>query len=201
MLESEHPCETAGSFGSMEFTKPKYSKGKVRRAGKVLAGRLDQGMTWEEAVEVASNWRSSHAYPTFVVRTYLNQRLSKMGLRYTIATRTKKMPTIISKLSENIIKDLSLMQDIGGCRIIVDSADEAIRVAKLLENGKTKAHRVSKQKDYFENPKESGYRGVHLISKYNSKDKPEFPGMLVETQVQNQACPQLGYNLSRLLTL
>lgn len=170
----------------MTYTKPLNSKGRVRKAGKTLAGRVDQGLTQEEARQIAANWRSAHAYPTWVIRAYLTTKVKSLSIKSTIASRTKKMPTIISKLSEGIISDLSSMQDIGGCRVVVDTLSDALTVADCLENGKTRTHEVIRKKDYFSAPKESGYRGVHLISKYNSAKKPEYKGMQVETQIRTR---------------
>ncbi|MCJ7859476.1 RelA/SpoT domain-containing protein [Corynebacterium kalidii] len=170
----------------MTYTSPKYSKGEVRRAGKVLAGKEVQGISKPHASSVAANWRSSHAYPTWVIRSYLNTKLPFFIDEYLIASRTKKMPTIVSKLEEGIVSDLSSMQDIGGCRVVVGSIAEVRMVAEFLEKGATRTHAVKRKKDYLEKPKNSGYRGIHLISKYDSDRKPEYRGMQIETQVRTR---------------
>jgi hypothetical protein len=61
------------------------------------------------------------------------------------------------------------MQDIGGCRAIVSSPKRVIQIAREFKkmpefknnNGKTRF------KNYIEQPKEDGYRGYHMIGKFD----------------------------------
>src|SRR5699024_243159 len=57
------------------------------------------------------------------------------------------------------------MQDIGGCRAVVSSLDELRRVEGRVKKRRSPA-RVD---DYIETPRLSGYRGVHIIVEYDSK--------------------------------
>src|SRR5207249_1633670 len=63
---------------------------------------------------------------------------------------------------------LTQMQDIGGCRAVVNSVDE---VTKLVASyGRSRfAHEFRSEKDYIETPKEDGYRSHHLIYQYKAK--------------------------------
>ena len=62
------------------------------------------------------------------------------------------------------------MQDIGGCRVVLSDVKKVHALRDLLLDSKTKNELV-KQDDYIENPKDSGYRGIHLIYKYKGKKR------------------------------
>ena len=80
--------------------------------------------------------------------------------------------------------NLSRMEDIGGCRAVVSNSTQVKSIYKTLKNSRTK-HILHRERDYISNPKESGYRGIHLVYKYNgSKDK--FKGLPVEIQIRSK---------------
>ena len=76
------------------------------------------------------------------------------------------------------------MEDIAGCRAVVDSIDNVRDVYKSLKKSRTKNILV-RERDYISKPKESGYRGVHLVFKYNCRKK-EYHGMAVELQIRSK---------------
>ena len=80
---------------------------------------------------------------------------------------------------------LSQMQDIGGCRAIVSTVDQVRALCKLYAASEMK-HKLHHTDDYLNNPKESGYRGVHLIYRYHSDRKTEYNTLLIEMQLRSQ---------------
>lgn len=91
-----------------------------------------------------------------------------------VAERLKRLPTIIDKLDRFPHMHLSDMQDIGGVRVIlkdVKSLTQFEYELRLLPDLKS-------SKDYLAEPKDSGYRGRHLIF---GRDK-----MLIEVQLRTQ---------------
>ena len=54
---------------------------------------------------------------------------------------------------------LSSMQDVGGCRAVLASIAEVRRIQRRLSKNRPPL-RVS---DYIAEPRESGYRGVHVV--------------------------------------
>lgn len=62
---------------------------------------------------------------------------------------------------------LSRMQNIGGLRAVVSSLS---KVEELKENYRSSRfkHELHLFKDYIQNPKDSGYRGIHLVYKYKN---------------------------------
>jgi len=98
--------------------------------------------------------------------------------------RLKQVPSIFNKLERELSMSLSRMEDIGGCRAVVSTSTLVNRIYKILKNSRTK-HILHRERHYITNPKESGYRGIHLIYKYNgSKDK--FKGLPVEIQIRSK---------------
>ena len=69
---------------------------------------------------------------------------------------------------------LSKMQDLGGCRIILNSIEQ---VYDSISNYKSSfsLYTLKKENDYIQNPKTSGYRSYHMV--YQSNDS-----MLIEIQ-------------------
>lgn len=154
-----------------------YSKNKIKKAGKRLREHhlRGAGPPPGEAVEILEHWRSCHSYP-----------LSKatMGLRSMTKTakcqdprvsqRLKRRVTIIDKLAREPTMQLTTMQDIGGCRAVLADVDEI----RCVEERWHKRDRVKRTDDYLVSPKDTGYRGLHLIVTYDD--------YLIEVQLRTQ---------------
>jgi len=82
-----------------------------------------------------------------------------------VGQRLKRVPTIIDKLTREPTMQLANMQDIGGCRAVLNSVDEVRRVQKRLSKNRPPL-RVA---DYIDSPRASGYRGVHVIVAYDDR--------------------------------
>ena len=158
---------------------------EIDRAGRALVNIPAEGeddSEWIEAFELVGRWRSSHAGPLKTFRSNLNRRVGRRGI---VAQRLKRMPTIISKLSRLPWLKLSRMQDIGGCRAIVSSADDAFTVATGFANSRIR-HIPIQYKNYIQEPKGSGYRGLHLVYSYNSERNPRWQGLKTEIQIRSR---------------
>ena len=77
-----------------------------------------------------------------------------------------------------------MMQDIGGCRSIVRNVAQVRKIVANYEKSDIK-HKVFQTDDYIDKPKESGYRGVHLIFKYFSDKNETYNGLKIEVQVRS----------------
>jgi hypothetical protein len=78
-----------------------------------------------------------------------------------IAQRLKRIPTIGGKLLREKGMKLSRMEDVGGVRAVLPSQDAAYRVARRLKRNWT----ITRIRDYVANPKDDGYRALHLIDR------------------------------------
>ena len=92
---------------------------------------------------------------------------SGCGIDARVTQRLKREQTIIEKLGDREKGlDLSRMQDIGGCRILVSDIAQVRTVeAAILDVWEAQ---VAKVYDYIECPRESGYRAVHIVVKRDS---------------------------------
>ena len=171
----------------MDWVTPQYSRGEVDRAGELL------NRTWEEldiddyyhALEVINNWRSSHSRPLYTFRFGVRRYAERVDTNALVAQRIKRLSSIRLKLRLSPNMKLSQMQDIGGCRAVVENVK---KVKRLVENYKTSdiKHKLLGQDDYIKDPKPSGYRSVHLIYKFFSDKKATHNGLRIELQFRSQ---------------
>jgi hypothetical protein len=97
-------------------------------------------------------------------------------------------PTIINKLRLNPSMKLARMQDIGGVRAVLKTIKDVRDLEREYRNKSHFKHELVNEKDYIESPKNTGYRGIHLIYKYknNRKKAKEYNGLLLELQIRTR---------------
>lgn len=161
-----------------------HSKKAVLRAGEIL---IDKNSEIEDrwlALDVLSDWRSAHAYPTHALLIFLRTSALKVDGDAVIVRRLKRTPSILKKLDRFPDMKLHRMQDIGGCRAVVGTARHVSMLMESMQKSRTK-HELHKIYDYITKPKDSGYRGVHLVYKYRGAKK-EFDGTFIEIQLRSK---------------
>jgi hypothetical protein len=77
------------------------------------------------------------------------------------------------------------MQDIGGCRAVVDSIEQVYLLRDLFARSRS-LHEFVSSDDYIDQPKTSGYRGIHLIYRFKSRSHPEHNKLLFEVQLRTR---------------
>jgi ppGpp synthetase/RelA/SpoT-type nucleotidyltranferase len=168
------------------FIVPQYTKGQVSRAGEVVKDIAKIGsQEYDESLEILNNWRSAHAFPLNTFQMNLRRLAKKYDRKYMVAQRLKRTPSIVLKLQRFPKMELSRMQDLGGCRVIVSSVTNVYKIRDTYKGSRIK-HVLANEKDYIEKPKESGYRGVHLVFKYRSDKKDTYNGLQIEVQMRTQ---------------
>ncbi|MDH5752859.1 MAG: RelA/SpoT domain-containing protein [Deltaproteobacteria bacterium] len=178
------------------WTQPEHTKSKVNNSGKTLINPTATSADILESLEVINNWKSSHAYPLNTFQATLRNRVKTVDKNATIAQRIKRLESIERKLMREKSMALSNMQDIGGIRAIVKDINSARMLdrkyaAQTLYGKYTSInlnHELVKRNDYIDTPKPSGYRGVHLIFRYNN-NRPEaipYNGLLIELQIRSK---------------
>ena len=155
------------SFGSL---------GDVKRAGKTLRrarATPGQASSLEEvrkARGVVEAYRSAHAVPLNAAYMGLRSCLRTEGFGLDVSRRLKRLPTIEDKLRRLPWLDLSSMQDIGGCRAVLDTQEQVQRVVKrFCANSLRRNQKSDTVKDYVVSPKGSGYRAVHIYTRYHNR--------------------------------
>lgn len=172
----------------MKWVSPAYSKTVVNRAGRILSNRGDVGHEFSQlldAFEVLSNWRASHALPLNAIQMNLRQSAGRVCTRPLIAQRLKRRPSVMAKLRRFDSMQLARMQDIGGCRAVLDNAGQVNSLYQAFLRSRTK-HELVLQKDYLREPKKSGYRGVHLVYRYRSSKYTDHTGLMIEIQLRSK---------------
>ena len=101
----------------------------ARAAGIRLAGKVYFDVAnHAEAVDVftvANSFRDSHILPMRSVRAFVRSHMRHAAITGDMASRPKRMSSIRRKLSDTTIK-LDQMQDLGGCRAILNDIDRNV---------------------------------------------------------------------------
>lgn len=141
------------------------SKSRIDKAGRSLTSSDE---LTEEAIEledVFDNYRASHLEPLSKMTLELQHWLHGFGGRYYIAQRLKRKPQIVRKLKRLSVR-LTQLQDIGGCRVIVDTNKDVDRIQDFISKNliESQLFHLRRTTDYRERGRdETGYRSVHLI--------------------------------------
>lgn len=168
----------------MRWTALTNSKSRVRKAGKSLSCSECDIFEYMEAYETLSNWRSAHAYPMHSILISLRRQSKLIDKEAIVVQRLKRAPSIINKLFREPHMDLDRMQDIAGCRAVVSTTSKAKKLEQKIVDSKTR-NKLHSKKDYIKNPKETGYRGIHLIYKYDGT-KQDYTNLFVEIQIRSK---------------
>lgn len=167
-----------------------YGKHEVRRAGERLKG----SMLWTDeskdeilhAFRVAESWRSSHMFPMRSIRLGLQAQLRHRNVNGFTAARAKRLTSIRTKLEANPTMKLDQMQDLGGCRAVVD---DIAGVWRLVEACNTRfRHKQRSPSDYITNPKPDGYRSYHMVVEFVGRESTHrvFDGRRIEIQIRTR---------------
>lgn len=159
---------------------PEYTKNKINRAGNTLRDDTTNQEQINESLKIIDNWRASHAYPLHVM--YIHLRRLANGKNILVVERLKRLDSIINKLKRTPDMELWRMQDLGGCRCILESIDDVYCFSDKYRKSKIR-HEFKRCYDYIKQPKTSGYRSLHLVYKYYSDKKETYnKNMLIELQ-------------------
>lgn len=152
--------------------KPKYSGKKIIRAGEDLTSDeivLNNQKRFLDAMDVLSYWRFTHELPLDQAFNYLQSMTLQKDKTAIFAKRLKRHVSIVRKLIRFENMKLKNMQDIGGCRAVLTTRKKLVQVVRELKRlpefkQKDGSYRF---KDYIVKSKDDGYRGYHLVGKFN----------------------------------
>lgn len=160
-----------------------YSRTKIDRAGRELVLAMESQDTLETALAPVNDWRSFHAFPLNSITVVLKQKARRIQADALVVQRLKRSRSILAKLVREPSMRLTQMQDIGGCRAVLDSVDSVYQLKESYQDRKGQ-YEVVHIDDYIRSPKISGYRSLHLVLKYKSKKYPEYNSLMLEVQVR-----------------
>ena len=78
----------------MDWTPPRYSRGRINRAGKALAtaGRDRTSPEFREDMRVLNNWRAAHGYPLNELHGPLRVMATRIASDAVVSQRLKTTP-------------------------------------------------------------------------------------------------------------
>ena len=115
--------------------------------------------------DIFDAYRAAHLGPLSNTTLELQRWLDEYGRSYYIAQRLKRKPQILRKLRRLSVR-LTQLQDIGGCRIIVENNKDVDDLIRFIERQALKlgSFRILRKTDYRDKGRDdTGYRSVHLI--------------------------------------
>lgn len=115
----------------------------------------------------------------------LRQKVHRTASKALVVQRLKRIRSILAKLSKESSMRLTQMQDIGGCRAVVDSIDQVYALQQLYKKSRS-LHEFVEEDDYITSPKSSGYRSLHLVYRFKSRSRPEYNKLLFEIQLRTR---------------
>lgn len=175
----------------MAWPTPQFSRSQVNKAGKILVESEEEEFSFNNirqyvwASEVVNNWRSCHGYPINTFQATLRTKVKLFDNTAIVAQRLKRMPSIVQKLSRFRKMQLSRMQDIGGLRAVVSSLGKMRSLEDNYRNSRFN-HELVASYDYVNNPKDSGYRSIHLVYRYKNPSVTDYNGLLIELQLRTR---------------
>ena len=166
---------------------------RVNRAGqrirRIARGQVTDSEGLAAAIDTLVGFRALHAIPLQTATRGLRSAVTSERLPVQVSQRLKRVPTIIDKLLREPTLPLSRMQDIGGCRAILPTIPDIRAVQERLARP-SRVRELVAVSDYIEDPRDSGYRGVHVIMLYR--------GRIVEIQLRTPAMHEWAATVERL---
>ena len=150
-----------------------FSKKEVVRAGEALINDNlpNDEQPFQHTMEVLTYWRNSHIAPLNEAHLLLNRFVHRIDKTAFVAKRLKRFDSIKKKLQRFNQMQLKNMQDIGGIRVVVSNLEQVNSIYQILINEHCfyNNDKFIKMDNYIDNPKEDGYRCLHIVGKFNNE--------------------------------
>ena len=159
--------------------KRNHTKGDYRRLGERI--RKDPDNIAQEDYKMLQDLRIEHKSALATIFTALHCAALKIDTDSVCTYRIKRIESIISKLRRFQNMEVQRIADIAGCRCIMTSDENVIKLYKYLKKEEQKLPFIIRsEKNYIEYPQKNGYRSIHL----NVQTK-ETPNKVVEIQLRS----------------
>lgn len=150
-----------------------FSKKEVVRAGEALINDslTKDDVAFHHTMNVLTYWRNSHIVPLNLAHALINRFIHRVDKKAFVAKRLKRFDSIKKKLQRFDQMQLKNMQDIGGIRVVVSDLSKINSIYKILINEHCfyNGSKLIKMDNYIENPKDDGYRCLHIVGKFNNE--------------------------------
>lgn len=161
-------------------------KGDADKAGKILKTSEQESPEFINALNIANQWRLQHLDPLFTLFQLVCEVMNKQNINALCSIRLKRLQSIINKLKRPTGHfKLGEIDDIGGCRIIVDDIHQIELLQQELCSVLKSKEIAIKVKDYVFSPsKQDGYRSVHLLVRIPNGTRTEDGTTRLEIQIR-----------------
>ena len=137
------------------------SKGKINKTGEsIRQSLLKKENISNEDLSYLQLYRTSFREPLKIANEELNRIMKIIDKSGVITYRVKRIESIFSKLLRFQTMDLARMHDIAGARCILTNEKKVIAFVEEIK--KSKILTIKDVDDYISNPKETGYKSIHL---------------------------------------
>lgn len=165
----------------------KYSRNQINKAGEILLTSSDKEKV-NQVIDRINDWRMLHLpvleelYYNIVI-TFKKENVHI----HSVSHRLKRFSSIRNKIALNPNMGLGGLQDIGGLRIVVSTMKVLDKAFFILRNNIPDHFELTKDPvNYVAEPKkESGYRSIHFIYKYKSRNH-DLDGLKIELQLRTK---------------
>ena len=139
-----------------------YSNKEYKRLGDRI--RNNPQNVSEEDLVILQELRLTYKEPLAVIFNYIEKVAHKVDTNCICTYRVKRIESIISKLIRFPEMQVNRAEDIAGCRCIMSSTEKTYELYNRLIKNHDKLPFIIKGSihDYIKEPKESGYRSIHL---------------------------------------
>lgn len=181
----------------------KYSKKQIEKAGFDLISDVIENnkILMTDTMDVLTDWRDSHITALDRCEHFLKSRVKILDKTAFIAKRIKRTESIVKKLKRFNKMSLKNMQDIGGVRVVLSDNKQVnnlfnqfCKQPEFLGN-----NNAIKYKNYILEPKDDGYRSIHIIGKFLN-DKKELKNIEVQLRTALQHCWATSLEIIDLFT-
>lgn len=167
-----------------EFPVCPHSKSKINHSAHTLIQTKSSAEEKSHAHKLLACFRSSHTYPMQAMLTHFRNKARAIDKKSIIVSRLKRIPSVLSKLKRFPTMKATTMQDIGGIRIIAENITATYRIRDEIFESRTR-NKLIKETDYIQTPKQSGYRSIHLIYRYQG-NKSDYQNYMIELQIRSK---------------
>ena len=137
------------------------SKGKINKTGEsIRQSLLKKENISNEDLSYLQLYRTSFREPLKIANEELNRIMKIINKSDVITYRVKRIKANFSKILRFQTMDLTRMHDIAGARCILTNEKKVIAFVEEIK--KSKILTIKDVDDYISNPKETGYKSIHL---------------------------------------
>jgi hypothetical protein len=174
----DNECEA--TVAELTMSDETFTNGQVNR--EVLASLESSADERTQAIRIVNVWRASFVFPLRAVAKGMGHSALRINKFAIVSRRLKRMESITIKLRRRPMSHINLttMQDVGGCRAVFWTISEVYKLVEKYTNAACD--------DYIKCPKSDGYRSVHIIVRYASKNPKHvvWNGKRIEIQIRTR---------------